>query len=207
MQFPTILELFSLSDLEKIETMDDFYGCLIPRFFESLETTAHLSWAKVGNRYVAKFDVNGQKYHMYVEAMDAWTKIAYGINHGLKIINLGFALVNDEGEEQETLQSNAENPIKVFSIIFNGFKEFLPKVIRQNSPDVITMMVSGNELQRFNLYARLLRKIEFDSYDFTFTATTNSGDKIIAKTKIEKDRHQELKNDLKSLQVDKGVQK
>ena len=106
-------------------------------------------------------------------------------------------------EEIEILQGSANNPIKVFSIVLNGFKSILPTVIDKIKPDVLIMMISGNEIQRFNLYCRLLRKVDIVSFDTTFTGTTKNSDKFIAKTCIPDKYHTVLKSNLKLMEFSK----
>ena len=197
--------LYDLSNFsfEQLNSIDDFYGSLIPRFFESLDTSVGLNWNKQGNRFVSRFETDGKYYLMYIEEMALPTKFEYGVDLNLRCLNLGFSLINEDGEEIEILQGSANNPIKVFSIVLNGFKSILPIVIDKIKPDVLIMMISGNEIQRFNLYCRLLRKVDIVSFDTTFTGTTKNSDKFIAKTCIPDKYHTVLKSNLKLMEFSK----
>lgn len=197
--FGTLLELYGFG--YTIDSIDTFYRALIPQLFEGLDTTMELQWRKVGGRFQATFVMDELEYVMYVEEMNMPTKLAAGVPVELRCINLGFSLVSD-GVEHETLQNHLNtSSIKVFSVVVNGFKQILPVIIERVKPDVLMLAVSANELGRLNLYARFLRNLKFEEYKFSMTATDKDGNKILIKTKIPQDRHDEIKNGLKALTI------
>ena len=95
--------LYDLSNFsfEQLNSIDDFYGSLIPRFFELLDTSVGLNWNKQGNRFVSRFETDGKNYLMYIEEMALPTKFEYGVDLNLRCLNLGFSLINEDGEEIE----------------------------------------------------------------------------------------------------------
>lgn len=203
MQFETILDLFGLA--RTVDSVDSFYKMLIPQLFESLNTTANLSWKKVDGRFQASFELDGMQYVMYVEELIIAKKIEIGIPTDIRCINLGFSLL-DDGVELETLQNHlATSSIKVFSIVVNGLKQILPIIIDRVKPDVFMLAVSANELGRLNLYSRFLKNLKFQEYDFNLTATDATGNKILIKTKIPAERQSEIKNGLKNINILKNL--
>jgi hypothetical protein len=68
MQFETILDLFGLA--RTVDSVDSFYKMLIPQLFESLNTTANLSWKKVDGRFQASFELDGMQYVIRISRED-----------------------------------------------------------------------------------------------------------------------------------------
>jgi hypothetical protein len=199
MQFETMLDLFGMNPT--VESIDAFYRMIIPQLFESLDTSMTLSWKKVNGRFQTTFEIDDLQYVMYVEELIIAKKLELGIPSDIRCINLGFSLI-DDGVELETLQNHlATSSIKVFSIVVNGFKEIVPIIIDKVKPDVFMLAVSASETGRLNLYSRFLRNLKFPEFDFILKATDANGNKILMKTKIPKDRQQEISKGLKNISI------